>query len=426
MNIPTTEVHEFRTLRRAFPRTKQVLYSSERPDAIPGQHLHFTQVPMYEKTSKDTGLTEGFHVTIRFDGEYKMLSRLEVKTACMARLRLMNIPLSSTYSNPIDIGINTVTTNWSGFIKLHLQHSKRNGLHLLRGERAFVMTMGDSEQVIGKMKNGFELITKAKNMRFHLKDTILRGSTAIDILRTLMSESYYEGREVEILSLIKSDEDKDFAFITLTTKETRNDIFTNGLLYRSEKLKISITKDKNVGNILELRISTTLVANNLPQGESQSTITKALKRLFGDENITGVTYGYKSAQDDDRQAGWCHIQCLNATVYTEWLCKSTYILGRHVDFIPHKGSMDGTAPNPTAIRLAHTPVREVIAQKAQTMSNTAASRIGETLHQNHQRIGRHGGRQVPHSPTTSTSTRIRESKYPRRPSRPLPQTSTTS
>ena len=76
---------------------------------------------------------------------------------------------------------------------------------------------------------------------------------------------------------------------------------------------------------------------------------------------------------DDRHAGWGHIQCLNAAVYTEWLNKSTYILGRRVDFIPHKGSIDGSAPNPTAIRLAHAPVREVLAQKAQAMSNINAT-----------------------------------------------------
>ena len=199
-------MQEFRAIRRAFLRTKQSLYPTERPDAVPGQHLHFTQVPMYEKISQDTGLTEGFHVTIRFDGDYKKLSRQEVKSACMERLRLMNIPLGSTYSNPIDIGINTVTRNWAGFIKIHLQHPKRDGLALLRGERAFVMTMGNGERVIGKVEKGFELITKAKNMRLHLKGTTLRGSTAIDILRTIMSESYYEGREIEILSLTKSDE----------------------------------------------------------------------------------------------------------------------------------------------------------------------------------------------------------------------------
>lgn len=94
---------------------------------------------------------------------------------------------------------------------------------------------------------------------------------------TLMRKFYYDGREVEILSLTKSDIENDFAFITLTTEESRDDILRNGLTYHSERLKVSITKDKDTGNFSKLRISTTLVSNNLHQRESQSTITKALK-----------------------------------------------------------------------------------------------------------------------------------------------------
>ena len=218
-STPATEIQEFRSLRRVFPRTKQILYPSERPDAVPGQHLHFTQIPMYEKISQDTGLTEGFHVTIRFDGEYKKHSQKEVKAACLERLRLMNMPLGSAYSNPIDIGINTITRNWANFVEIHLQHPKRDGLALLRGERAFVTTMGDGEKIIGKVEKGYELITKARNMRLHLKGDALRNSTAMDILRNLMRDSYYDGREVEILSLTKSDIDKDFAFISSPPKK---------------------------------------------------------------------------------------------------------------------------------------------------------------------------------------------------------------
>ena len=210
-------------------------------------------------------------------------------------------------------------------------------------------------------------------MRLHLKEATLRGTTAVDILRTIMNESYYEGREVETLAITKSDGEKDFAFLTLTTEEAKEDILTNGLIYHSERLNVSITKDKDIGSISELKISTTLVANNLPQREFQAAITKALKRLFGDENITGVFFGHQSNQEDGRQSGWCHIQCLNTAVYIKWLRRSTYILGRRVDFIPHKGSIDSIEPNPTAIRLAHAPVREVIAQKAQAMSNAASS-----------------------------------------------------
>jgi hypothetical protein len=91
------------------------------------------------------------------------------------------------------------------------------------------------------------------------------------------------------------------------SKRQREDIISNGQIYRSERLKVSIIKNKDIGNLSELRISTTLVANNLPQRESQSTITKALKRFFGEDNITGITYGHNSNQADDHQSGWYHI-----------------------------------------------------------------------------------------------------------------------
>jgi hypothetical protein len=92
-----------------------------------------------------------------------------------------------------------------------------------------------------------------------------------------MRDFYYDGREVEILSLTKGDFERDFAFITLTTEETKTDLLNNGITFHSERLKVSLTKDKNIGNPSELKISTTLVASNLPQRESQSVITKSLK-----------------------------------------------------------------------------------------------------------------------------------------------------
>ena len=42
-----------------------------------------------------------------------------------------------------------------------------------------------------------------------------------------------------------------------------------------------------------------------------------------------------------------------------------------MDFIPHRGSIDGTVPNNTAIRLAQAPAREAIADKIQAMTNAA-------------------------------------------------------
>ena len=48
------------------------------------------------------------------------------------------------------------------------------------------MAMGDGKKIIGKVEKGFELITKARNMRLHLKGEALRDHTATDIFRSIM------------------------------------------------------------------------------------------------------------------------------------------------------------------------------------------------------------------------------------------------
>ena len=368
---PSRKVIDFMTLRRAFPRVPQLLYPSERPDAVPGNHLHFTQLPRLEKVAPTTGLSEGFQVTIRFDYGFKGITRQDARGACLERLRQMDIPLGTAYSNPIDIGLNAITKNWAGFIKIHLQHPQRDGLALLQGSRAFAMEMEDGEMVIGKVEKGYELATKARNLRLHLKGESIRHAHAFDILEAIVRESYYAGKPHEFMGLTKPELDKNFAFLTLTTEEARDLVLMEGIIFNHEKIQVSITKDRGIGNPSELRISTTLVANNLPQRETQSAITRAIKHIFGADNIVGISFGANNQPHTDKQAGWCHIQCLNAAVYTEWIHKSAIILGRRVDFIPHRGSIDGSDPNNTAIRLAHAPVREAIADKVQAMNNAA-------------------------------------------------------
>ena len=175
------------------------------------------------------------------------------------------------------------------------------------------------------------------------------------------------------MGLVKPELEKNFAFLTFITEEARDLVLKEGLTFNHEKLQVSITRDRRASHPSELRISTTLVANNLPQRETQTAITRAIKQVFGADNIVGVNFGANNLPHTDKQAGWCHIHCLNAAVYMEWLHKSTSIVGRCVDFIPHRGSIDGTVSNNTAIRLAHVPAREAIADKIQAMNNVANS-----------------------------------------------------
>ena len=147
----------------------------------------------------------------------------------------LGIHLGSTYSNPIDVGLNAVTKQWAGFIKVHLQKPHLDGLALLKDHRAFVMAMENGEKVIGKVEKGFELATKARNLRLHLKGETLRHEHAVTIFSTIVQESYYSGLQHEFMGLTKPDLDKNFSFLTLTTEEARDLVFKQGLTYKKKK-----------------------------------------------------------------------------------------------------------------------------------------------------------------------------------------------
>jgi hypothetical protein len=49
-----------------------------------------------------------------------------------------------------DIRLNQVTKNWASVLKIHLKYPLKDGLALLRGDRAFMMELEEGECVINK------------------------------------------------------------------------------------------------------------------------------------------------------------------------------------------------------------------------------------------------------------------------------------
>ena len=111
----------------------------------------------------------------------------------------MDIPLGTAYTNPIDIGLNAVTKTWAGFVKVHLLNLKQDAMALLNGHRAFVMKMAGGEKVVDKIEKWYELVTKARNLRLHLKGETLRHTQAFTIFELLVQENYYSGYQHEFM-----------------------------------------------------------------------------------------------------------------------------------------------------------------------------------------------------------------------------------
>ena len=84
------------------------------------------------------------------------------------------------------------------------------------------MEMEDKKKVIGKVGKEYKLFTKAHNLQLHLKGETLYQEHSFTIFEVLIGENYYTRRQHEFMGLTKQKLDKNFAFFTLITEETKD------------------------------------------------------------------------------------------------------------------------------------------------------------------------------------------------------------
>ena len=82
------------------------------------------------------------------------------------------------------------------------------------------------------------------------------------------------------MGLTKPQLDKNFAFLTLTREAARDVVLKDGIVHNNKNLQVSIIRDRGNDNPSELRISTTLVANNILQREYQTSVIKAINNFL--------------------------------------------------------------------------------------------------------------------------------------------------
>lgn len=83
-------------------------------------------------------------------------------------------------------------------------------------------------------------------MRLHLKGNTFYNNEIFCILKKIMMDCCYDGRETKILSFIKLGKENDLAFITLTLEEAYDNLLNNGLSYNPDELNVNITKDNEL------------------------------------------------------------------------------------------------------------------------------------------------------------------------------------
>jgi hypothetical protein len=91
-----------------------------RPNGLPGQYFHLTQIPYGIDVDPIIGLSRPYQILICFDSRYNEMQRDDVQEAAKARFEAMGIALANRFRELVSALINRHTKTWLGFLKVDL------------------------------------------------------------------------------------------------------------------------------------------------------------------------------------------------------------------------------------------------------------------------------------------------------------------
>jgi hypothetical protein len=247
-DMPESKLREFNSCKHAFPHKPQRLFPMIRPDGLPGQYFHLTQIPYGTDVDLVTGLARSYQIVIRFYSGYHEMKKAEVQEAAHTRFDAMGIPLASQFREPISAFIHRQSKAWLGFLKVDLQNPEKDAIALLKGERIFTLQLQSFVYVIGKVEKGFDFPSTANNRRLGLQSPTLSTYTSRHLLRDLIRLGYLAGHNLEFIGVAKRSLDQDTAEITVASETTKQYLLQTPIFISGVKVSIQIPTTELAAN----------------------------------------------------------------------------------------------------------------------------------------------------------------------------------
>jgi hypothetical protein len=239
-SMPPSKIQEFHTRRHFFPHVPQRLLPTTRPNGIPGQYLHLTQIPHDSVVDTSIGLSHSYQILIYIDFGYNEMTKVEVREAAIARFEAMNIKLATRYRGPVSTIVHPQMKKCLGFLKVDLLNPNVDGIAILKGERIFKLQLQDLPYVIGKIEKGFEFPSIAANCRLGLSSPILARYTSRQLLGELIHLEYLCGATLEFIGVSKRTKELESAEITVASAATKKYLIESPILVDGHLITISL------------------------------------------------------------------------------------------------------------------------------------------------------------------------------------------
>ena len=312
-----------------------------RPDGIIGQHFNITQIPFEIETDPDTGLSLDYQVAIYFQKPSRQYSHEEILAMTQARLKDMKIALGNKIAEPIAILCrNGSTRHWAGTIKLHLKHPGVDGINLLTGTRPFILTLEEG-MTIGKICKSYNTVAKNNLLSVKISSPSLGNVTGHGLFQEVLEESFKRGQELELTGVQKNVAET-WAWLVAPTPAQAEKIMRFKATFHNEIIAPTIkTGEKLSLTQLAKKNCLMLVLQGLKLTKTVEETLHEIRETMGAKNVASSFF---PKQRENLHSGSVNIECLNATVYHQFVNKTFKIHNSHVTFTPHPKSLEGTLP----------------------------------------------------------------------------------
>ena len=335
------EAMELTTSVYSYPHVGQALFPINRPDGIEGQHFNVTQLPFEVETDPITGLSYDYQVAIYFQKPTRQYTHEEILNLTQARLKDMRIALGTKIAEPIAILCkNGSARHWSGTIKLHLKHPGVDGINLLNGNRPFILNL-DSTMTVGKICKSYNTIARNNMLSVKINSPSLANVTGPALFKEVVIESFKRGQELEITSMQKNTTET-WAWLVAPTPTQAEKIVKFKATFRNEIIAPIIKTGERLNPAqIAKKNCLMLVLQGLKLTKTMEETLHEIKEIMGPKNISSSFF---PKQRDNLHSGSVNIECLNPTVYRQFVNKTHRIHNSHVTFTPHPKSLEGTLP----------------------------------------------------------------------------------
>ena len=194
---------------------------------------------------------------------------------------------------------------------------------------------------VGKVCKSYNTIAKNNLLSIKISGPSLGNVTGHALFQEILEESFKRGQKLEI-TRVQKNVSETWAWLVAPTPVQAEKIVKFKATFRNEIITPTIkTGEKLSLTQLAKKNCLMLVLQGLKLTMTVEETLLAIKETMGAKNVASSFF---PKQRENLHSGSVNIECLNATIYHQFVNKTHKIHNSHVAFTPHPKNLEGSFP----------------------------------------------------------------------------------